>query len=396
MRAAAAAHRQARREGHRLHARHRLRAFDHRRPVGDELSGRAVVLAGGRHLHREDAVGDEAERHVDERHQASEEQAGAHEEHERQGHLGQHQSGARILPVAVTGRAARRLLERRLQLWTRCLPRRHDAEEHTGRDRQQQRERERLAVHADRRDARHVARIEREDEVHAPERQDHPEHAADHGEQHALGEQLPHQHRSIGADGGADGQLTRPHGGPRHQQIGDVRHHDEEHAANGAEQHQQRRARGAHELLLQGPRDADEVRRLIGIRGAQLVRDGGEFGVDAVERLAGFHPADGAQIVGTALGTRVGGAVGGQVVGGGHPEVGALREVHRDRHHAHHGVGRAVQPHGLVEGVGRPAEAALPEAVAEHDVLSPARRRVIAGELPAEDGRHAEHVEEGR
>ena len=67
------------------------------------------------------------------------------------------------------------VLQRALQLRTRRLPRRHDAEQQAGDDREHHRERQRLAVDADRRDARHLAGIEREDQVDAPERQQHAE-----------------------------------------------------------------------------------------------------------------------------------------------------------------------------------------------------------------------------
>ena len=74
--------------------------------------------------------------------------------------------------------------------------------------------------------------------------------SADARQQHALGEQLPDQPSRRRADGTANGDLVIARGRARQQQVGDVHARDQQHQADRAGQHEQRRLHRSHELVL--------------------------------------------------------------------------------------------------------------------------------------------------
>ena len=78
-----------------------------------------------------------------------------------------------------------------------------------------------------------------------------PSDAAGERQQHAFGQQLADDAAAAGADRGADRDLALPAGGADQQQVGDVGAGDQQHEADRAEQHQQRRPHVPHELSLQ-------------------------------------------------------------------------------------------------------------------------------------------------
>ena len=67
-------------------------------------------------------------------------------------------------------------------------------------------------------------------------------------EQHAFGQQLPHQPLPAGAERGADRDFLLPPGGARQQQVRDVRAGDQQHQRHRAEQHEHRAAHVADDL----------------------------------------------------------------------------------------------------------------------------------------------------
>ncbi len=85
----------------------------------------------------------------------------------------------------------------------------------------------------------------------APRREQHTHDAADERDDSALDEQLTQQPPRGGANRRAHGQLALPRRGARQQQRAEVRADDEQEADCCREQHHQRCARGARDLVLQ-------------------------------------------------------------------------------------------------------------------------------------------------
>ena len=100
-------------------------------------------------------------------------------------------------------------------------------------------------------EARQARGAQLQQAVHAPDRDQQPERAADGREQHAFGEQLRDEARASRAEGPADRHLALPHGRPREQQVGDVRAGDQQHEADGGEQRHERRPDVADEIIVE-------------------------------------------------------------------------------------------------------------------------------------------------
>ena len=82
--------------------------------------------------------------------------------------------------------------------------------------------------------------------------------AADEREHEALEQQLPDDPPARGAHGGADGNLPRPVGRARQQQVGDVRAGDEQHEHDGAHHRHEHRPPAAADVPLGERFDADD------------------------------------------------------------------------------------------------------------------------------------------
>ena len=104
------------------------------------------------------------------------------------------------------------------------------------------------------------------------------------GEQHALGEELSNEAAPIGAQGRAHGHFLRAAGGLRHQQVRDVHARDEQHAADGDEQRDERGSRVADVVVEQG--HGVHAGALVGRRMLELqaIRQRREFGIGVRER----------------------------------------------------------------------------------------------------------------
>ena len=101
------------------------------------------------------------------------------------------------------------------------------------------------------RDAREKIREPGLQRLRAPPREENAEHATEKCEQDVFREQLHGEARRRGTEGGADGGVAFATGRAGELEIGDVGAGDEEHEADGAEQHPECRARLLGELLLQ-------------------------------------------------------------------------------------------------------------------------------------------------
>ncbi len=190
-------------------------------------------------------------RHVHQRHQAAEQQAGPDQQHQRDRDLGEHQAGAR--DVTLRRRRSRR----------GCCPSACSAVpgfeacqagttpnstpgDHRQRQRQTPGPGHRREMGATRGTSPGSSARIRSTPQNAEQ------HARAPPPTSAISTLSVSSWRisvdAVGADRRANGQLARADGGARHQQVRDVGHHDQQHASHGAEQHQQRRARRADQL----------------------------------------------------------------------------------------------------------------------------------------------------
>ena len=129
--------------------------------------------------------------------------------------------------------------------------RRSEAEENARRDREHDGEEQDARIDGDRAQARHVFRLQRLNPAHAGGRHHDAEQAADRREEDALGQELLQQPAAARAQRRADRELFLTSEGAREQQVGDVGAGDQQDEADGAEQHQQRTADVADDLLVQ-------------------------------------------------------------------------------------------------------------------------------------------------
>ena len=104
---------------------------------------------------------------------------------------------------------------------------------------------------AEDRQPRHALRPEQVDHLQAGGGESQADRPSRECQQHALGQELPHDAASIGAERDADRDLALAGDAARQQQIGDVGAGDEQDAGDRRGQQRQRRPRRADDLLVQ-------------------------------------------------------------------------------------------------------------------------------------------------
>jgi hypothetical protein len=180
------------------------------------------------------------------------------------------------------------------------------------------------------------------------------EHQADAGghqsEQQALGEELPHEAATAGAEGRADGDLAVAALGAGEQEVRDVRAGDEHEEPHGAGEQEKRRPPRPDDLVVEPHGERAEL-HLGGERSLvrQLPRDPPQVVARTRDRGPGHEARD--RVVPGGAGVRtellgLGGARHPQLrrIGRVLAEVGGQCEA--ARHHAHDLVGYAVDRHG--------------------------------------------------
>ena len=90
-------------------------------------------------------------------------------------------------------------------------------------------------VHAEVEPRRNLPAESTRHEADAPRRDENSERAAGEREQHALGEQMPNDLLARCAERESDGDFLLSLRAARQQKAGEIRAHDEEHEADGAE-----------------------------------------------------------------------------------------------------------------------------------------------------------------
>ena len=257
--------------------------------------------------------------------------------------------------------------------------------------------------------------IDEQADQRLPQREGQPEAADAAGDRQAqaLGQELAHQAAASGAERQAHRHLAHARRGARQQQVAEVRAGDEQDEPGAAEQHPQRvgevtqRVRAARRRpRAQALVEEALPRRGIGQRPVvarqPLLEGHVGFGGRGVRRGARAQPAEHVQPhhlldgAGHVVQPRPSGQDGRQVRQR-QPGVGPL--PHRlaeepRRRHADHLERALAQRDGAADHVGAPAEAPLPQLVADHRLRHAAFRRLRrAVERAADQRRHAQRVE---
>ncbi len=252
-----AAERQAGDAADRLHAGQRGDALEHApveqhpRLVREVRAGLRIVRLRQPEPRGQHRRGVEAEIDALQPPETLDQQRRADQQHQRERELADDEDAAQARRASGGAGPARRLAHHRLQLGVRALNRRRQAEEHAGHDRQGGREREHGRVDVDGLQSRQARRADLHEGVDAPDRDQQAERAAGRREQHALGQELPHQARAAGAQRAANGNLPLPDRRAREQQVRDVGAGDQQHEADRGEQRQQRRTHVADQIVVQ-------------------------------------------------------------------------------------------------------------------------------------------------
>ena len=270
----------------------------------------------------------------------------------------------------------------------RRLKGRHQAEQDAGSEGDRGGERQNVPIDLGPSDRGQIGRQHGRERVEAPGADEEPEYAAAHRKQQTLGEQLSNHSRTACTEGQSNGDLPPAAGPARKQQVRDVGAGDEEHEADRGQQHQQRRADVADDLLVE--RDYCERHALIGIWMCLLQPAGERARSDAraFEIEAGPESRDRAQDDHAARWRRA-------VQPSGPPDL-RIRDDRRPegvRHDADNLVGLAAERHLTSESPRVSAEAPYPESV--RDDRNPRRTRtvVLEREIAPARGRDAQNGE---
>ena len=361
----------------------------------DELGALLVCAIGqlGKLQAEDDAMlRGEAEVHAAEFPKSEPGQRGAGEDEHGYGSL---QHDHVLLPAERGGAEAGAARFAAQRLDERCaagLQRRERAGDQAGAEDEHGGERERFAVEPGVRDegGERGIRVELlQKRQREPGEQD-AERAADGDEREALHEKLAHELPAGRAEREADGGFALALGGPRHEQRREVADRkDEQHG--GASLHEEQRGVGAGEQRLAQRLHAPAPVLVggVGFDGAdgevfQLEVGGvdGEAGREArvEEKLA----------TAVARGPQLRGQVERQ------PHIGLLRLAEDRREHADDRVRRAVEAQRAAEDVGRSAERAAPQRIADDGDGRGVGALLFFREYAAEHGRHAHEREEIR
>ena len=228
--------------------------------------------------------------------------------------------------------------------------------------------------------------------VHRQLRQDDAKSRPDARHDQALGEHLPHEPPSGGAERGTHRQLLGAQRRPGELHVHHVYTGDQQYAGakgqHGEECPAQRHRRIGLEQRLDESGGEGFVRIRIGF--GEALGEGGELGVRLVER--DFRPQR-AQYAGEEVVRVI--ARQQRVLGvERNPKLLVDREGEATRHHTHDGGRRTVDVYGLADDVRRGSEVALPDTVSDDRNLLGTRNIVLGGEVAAEHRLDAEGAQE--
>ena len=332
-----------------------------------DRAGLGVLRRRQAELGGQDVIGAEAQLGALEGDGAAQQQPGADEQHQRQGHLRDDEGVAKAVARGPAA-APPRLLQDAVEVGARGLYGRHETEAEAGGRGQDEREGHHPAVEGQR--AReHAGGREAQQEGEAPVADEQAERPAQQGQHRALGEELAQEPRPARAEGRAHRQLAPPAAGASEKQVRHVGACDEEHQADRAEKDEERGLERAHDLLVERHDLHAPARVRVGICLLEPPRDDRHVG----PRLAHVQPRPQAAehedlglparepFLVREIGDRK------EHVAAHEPAVGGrVASVELGPEDAHHRVALAVEHDAATEDPRVRSEAPLPQTVAEH------------------------------
>ncbi len=209
----------------------------------------------------------EPRRHIADRDEGADHQAGRDEQHGGQRDLRDDQRVARTVTLAAFARSARAVLQRRGHVRPRVLQDRDRAEQQARDQRDTEREEQHDRIERDLVQARQLRRLQVDQQLNAAIRERDAEHAAEHGDRQRLRHQLPGDLPRFGAERETNRQLLLTRLGAHEKQVRDVRARHEQHESDGAKQDPQHAADVADDIDIERPHQRPEpciVEHLLG------------------------------------------------------------------------------------------------------------------------------------
>ena len=332
--------------------------------------------------------------------EAGEQQAGADQQHDGDGHLRDDEHSLQPPASDALAGPLAALLHRIGQIDTR-RERRQRAERQAGEHRHCDREEQHARVNRHLAGPRREARDEGREHAGRPSREEQAERAAGEREHGALGQQLADQPAASGAERRPHRQLAVAAQEPRQRQVGDVRAGDEEHETGRAKEEQQHRPRvlrhlAAHVERGRGESSARSIRGLVLAR--ETVAQHFEVGGRALARHTRLQLAEHIEdredprvLVDARL--RRGAE---RTRRARHVDVALLRIVRHIRQDADHRVRPIVHLEHLPDDRLIAAELLLPVAVAQDQHRRRARRVIVGDKRSAEDRLDSGHAVGGK
>ena len=215
---------------------------------------------------------------------------------------------------------------------------------------------------------------------------------------HVLDHELPCDLDGGGAEGQPGRQLLEPRPGAYQDEVGHVDAADQEHEEGAAPQQVQRRLHRSHEVVgipIDYRAEPRVEQDLLVLREALKIGrvQGVDLGLRLLESCAWLEPTDVPVVVAVALG--VGFLLGRERKRSPERDVGC-HGLEGPGHHADDPVGLAVEAQVLAHRSGIAAELAVPEGIAQHDLLLVPDLAFLLGERPSERRGDPEQGEERR
>ena len=182
-------------------------------------------------------------------------------------------------------------------------------------------------MHAHLAHAWQTSRLESEEELHPRGADDHTHDTAAQREHERLGEKLPHESATAGAEGETQRQLALTRCHPGDEQVHDIGAPDEQQTSRRGEQQHQRRTHVADDLLAQRYEVRVEHPRLVAVQLLETLGDRARLPARLGQRHPVAQAPDDLPIMRGAEGR-------GARALARHPQVDARRKVDRCRHHA--------------------------------------------------------------
>ena len=332
-------------------------------------------------------VRSKADVHVAEPQEGLDQQRCARDQHDRERNLDDDECATEPAPPAPHA-AGTAFLETGLEIHSPGLERGCQAEPDAGQHGETERHRAHGVVDGDAFLPRQSGGIEREQERHTDRREDQPKHAAYHGQDQTLREELPDQPAAAGTERDADRELPAATLGSHEEKVGDIGTGDDQQEAHRAEQDEKCRPDGADEGV--GQRLDAEAEPHVGWICVGILRDEPanqrrQLTLRVDDRDSRPETGDCVEIVRRAR-------LRGRAIDRDRDEDGRIAEGEAAWHHPDHHAWRPVERDFATEDRGVGAEAPLPETIVENDDLILRWPILVRSEEPSERRLDTEHT----